>query len=69
MVWDVTGRFGFYVFLLTNAERLWKNENKICSFLLVFFMSLGVAESYQVVWPAAGYKVQFMCVQIRRGKT
>ena len=26
--WDVTGRLGFYVFLLTNAEKVWQNESK-----------------------------------------
>lgn len=24
VVWDVAGRLGFYVFLLTSEERLWK---------------------------------------------
>lgn len=34
--WDVTGRLGFYVFLLTNAEEVQQNENKAW----LFFTSL-----------------------------
>lgn len=74
-MWDVTGRLGFYVFLLIKKIKIMekkdygKMKTKECSFFLVFLRSLGVAESYHVAWHAAGYKVQFMCVQIRHGKT
>lgn len=64
----MTGRLSFYVFLLTNAEEVWQNENKG----RLFFTSLSNV-SFEWVrvtnWPSILQGRKNLCVQTRHGKT